>query len=134
MIHSSTSRNHNSDVSAYILPIGSPSLGIPDGHIHQHASFQEQAAKLHSHIAQERETDKYFQTAAHLSISLLNCCPFAHVTKTEQKCTEIKKRRKTSKEKNRSIWLLEWTTHSVPGLTQQWKRCKERCVLRMEVC
>lgn len=41
-----------------------------------------------------KKTDKYFQTEAHLSISPLNCCPFACVTKPEQKCRDKRRREK----------------------------------------
>lgn len=134
MIHSCTSRNHISDVTAYILSTGSPSFGSPERYIHKHASFQEKAAKLLSHIPQEKETNKYFQTEAHLSISLLNCCRFAHVTKPEQKMHWNKTRKEKIKGEEQKHLALGMETHSEPGLTQQWKRCKERCELRMKVC
>lgn len=105
MIHSSTSRNHISDVSADILATGSTSLGSPNGYNSKHASFQEKAAKLHSHIPQEKETDKYFQTEAHLSTSPLNCCPFARVTKPEQKCRDKKRKENIKEEEQKRLAL-----------------------------
>lgn len=83
------------------------SHGSPNSYIHQHASSQEEMAELCGQIPREREIDKYFQTAAlivaHLSISPLNCCPFACITKPDQKCTQAKQGRKGLREKSRNV-------------------------------
>lgn len=106
MIDSSTSRNHISDVSAYILATGSPSFGSPNRYIHKHASFQEKAAKLHCHIPQEKETNKYFQTAARLSISSLELLPLCTCYKTRtKKCRDKKRKEDVKREEQKHLAL-----------------------------